>query len=164
MFCPRCGSQNTDTTKFCRQCGLPMTQVTGYVSTGGTSQLVPQGGRSNPLEKVTAGLNPKQKMVLKILLFVFSPAILAAMGLENLAPIAGVLMIIGIVWSVFSYKAEVNRGYAPPPPLPPQAEYLPPLPPQAYQEAPPPTNRFAGQPQPSVIEDETRKLPNEKAN
>src|SRR6185503_5824058 len=36
MYCPRCGSQNTEATKFCRQCGLALTQVIDYVSTGGT--------------------------------------------------------------------------------------------------------------------------------
>ena len=36
MYCPRCGSPNTDTIKFCRQCGLALQQVTGYVASGGT--------------------------------------------------------------------------------------------------------------------------------
>lgn len=39
MYCPRCGSQNTETTKYCRQCGLPLQQVSGYVATGGTGAL-----------------------------------------------------------------------------------------------------------------------------
>ena len=39
MYCPRCGSPNPDATKFCRQCGLALTQLTGYVASGGTAVL-----------------------------------------------------------------------------------------------------------------------------
>ena len=37
MYCAGCGAPNTDTTKFCRLCGLPLTQLADYVASGGTS-------------------------------------------------------------------------------------------------------------------------------
>ncbi|MBK6797897.1 MAG: zinc ribbon domain-containing protein [Acidobacteria bacterium] len=164
MFCPRCGSQNTDTTKYCRQCGLPLTQLTGYVATGGTAPLQPLPPlqqASSALSKMTEGLSPKQKMVMRILLFVFSTAIFGALGelipfAVRLAPVAGVMMIFGILWSVFSYKAEVQR-LSQSQPIPPQPlfqqNYQPP------QIAPSPTNKIANPMRPSVTEDETQKLP-----
>lgn len=119
MFCPRCGSQNTDTTKFCRQCGLAMTQVTGYVASGGTGSLVPppamhapappvQASR-NPISKLTEGMTPKQKKVLAILGFVFLPGFFAVADIEFMVPIAGVFMILGIVWASIYFKNQERR-------------------------------------------------------
>lgn len=31
VFCPRCGVENADANKFCRNCGLPITEVSKYV-------------------------------------------------------------------------------------------------------------------------------------
>ena len=124
MYCPRCGSPNPDATKFCRQCGLALTQLTGYVASGGTAQLPqPQStlpSPSNPtslVAKATDGLTPKQKMILTILLLVFSPAIFGTLGgvtgLESLggglAGISAVLMPIGIIFTVMRYKAQKRR-------------------------------------------------------
>lgn len=119
MYCPRCGSPNTDTTKFCRQCGLGLTQVTGYVASGGTAQLPTSPAQipSNPLAKATDGMTPKQKMILTILLLVFSPAIFGTLGGVTglgdlggaLAGISAVLMPIGIVFTVMRYKAQQRR-------------------------------------------------------
>lgn len=115
MYCPRCGSPNNDTTKFCRQCGLALQQVTGYVASGGTAPLPPRPTTSpSPLAQVTDGLTPKQKMILTILLLAFSPAICgtlgAVTGLESvggaLAGISAILMPIGIVFAVMRYKAQ----------------------------------------------------------
>lgn len=39
LFCPRCAMQQTETTKFCRGCGLPMTEVIQYVQSGGKTGL-----------------------------------------------------------------------------------------------------------------------------
>ncbi|MBK7597364.1 MAG: zinc ribbon domain-containing protein [Acidobacteria bacterium] len=99
MFCPRCGSQNTDTTKYCRQCGLPLTQLTGYVATGGTAPLQPLPPlqqASSALSKMTEGLSPKQKMVIENSAFRLLPAIFGALGelipfAVRLAPVAGVM-------------------------------------------------------------------------
>ncbi len=158
MYCPRCGSQNTETTKYCRQCGLPLNQIVGYVSSGGTAPLAPaRPTASNPIGKLTEGMSPRQKMVLLILLFVFAPGIFAAAGFDFLAPAAGVLMVLGIVWAVFRYKAEMRQlKQEPQPPQP-----LPPAPtPQMF--APPPTNPIGNQVHGSIVEDETQRLPGKK--
>ncbi len=179
MYCPRCGSPNTDTTKFCRQCGLGLTQVTGYVASGGTAQFPPSTmqSSSNPLAKVTEGLTPKQQMILTIMLLVFSPAIFGVLGMGSLSGISGVLMPIGIVFTVMRYKAQKRRlqeiqqqmypqmpmqtmmpPYAPPHGLPQpghqpvqQTSQQP-----VYQSTPPPTNPI--KPPSSVTEDETRRF------
>lgn len=187
MFCPRCGSPNPDTTKFCRQCGLGLQQVTGYVASGGTAPLpTPPPTAANPIAKVTEGLMPKQKMILLIMLMVMSPAIFGTLGLGWLSGISAVLMPIGIVFTVMWYKAQQRKLQAammshqmyppvqpyqmpaqmPPPVAPyglPQAGQ-PPIPqnyqPPVYQPAPPPTNPIR-QPN-SVVEDETRRLPDQR--
>jgi hypothetical protein len=121
MYCPRCGSPNTDTTKFCRQCGLALTQLTGYVASGGTARLPhPQSGPSNLPDlaaRATDGMTPKQKLVMTILLIAFSPAIFGVLGgvtglsglFGPLAALSGVLTPIGIVWAVIRYKAQKRR-------------------------------------------------------
>lgn len=124
MYCPRCGSPNNDTTKFCRQCGLALTQLTGYVASGGTAQLPqPQPTSPNPsglpnlIAQATDGLTPKQKLVMTILLIVFSSAIFGVLGgvtglgwlFGRLAALSGVLTPIGIIWAVMRYKAQKQR-------------------------------------------------------
>lgn len=186
MFCPRCGSPNPDTTKFCRQCGLGLQQVTGYVASGGTAPLPPApAAPANPIAKATEGLTPKQKMILTIMLMVMSPAIFGTFGGVtglgelggSLAGISAVLMPIGIVWAVMRYRVQQRRlqeamfqqqpMY---PPMPPVAPYSLPQPGQqpipqnyqqpVYQPSPPPTNPIR---QPiSVVEDETRRLPDQR--
>ena len=122
MYCPRCGSPNNDTTKFCRQCGLAMTQLTGYVASGGTAPLPPQHSNSfnppNLVAQATEGLTPKQKLVLTILLIAFSPAIFGVLGgvtglgrvlFGPLAALSGVLTPLGIIWAIMHYKAQKRR-------------------------------------------------------
>jgi len=43
MFCPKCGNQNLDTSKFCRKCGKPLPQ---RVEPPGQAQMRPAGFRS----------------------------------------------------------------------------------------------------------------------
>lgn len=118
MYCPRCGSPNADTTKFCRQCGLALQQVTGYVASGGTAPLPPRQPTSpNPLAQVTDGLTPKQKMILTILLLALSPAIFGTLGGVTglgslggaLSGISAILMPIAIVFTVMRYKAQKRQ-------------------------------------------------------
>ncbi|MBI1760963.1 MAG: zinc ribbon domain-containing protein [Acidobacteria bacterium] len=112
MFCPRCGAPNPETTKFCRQCGLGLTQVSSYVSTGGTAQLTP--GTPSPVSQIaqiTAGYTPKQKMVLSILCLVFLPGFLAIMSdmigfADALVPVAGIFMCVGIPWAVIHFRNQ----------------------------------------------------------
>ena len=189
MFCPRCGAPNPDTTKFCRQCGLGLQQVTGYVASGGTAQLPqpqPSTVSSDFVSKATEGMSPKQQMVLLIMLIAFSPAIFGTLGLGSLSGISAVLTPIAIVFVVMRYKAQKRRlqeaqmqemmirqqMYSPMPSqqMPPVVPYGLPQPgqppiaqtyqPPVYQPSPPPTNPLR-QPM-SVIEDETRKLPDQK--
>lgn len=119
MYCPRCGSPNPDVTKFCRQCGLALTQLSGYVASGGTAPL-PQARPTspNPLAQATEGMTLKQKLVMTILLIVFSPAIFGVLGgvtglgkevFGPLAAISGVLTPLGVVWAVMRYKAQKRK-------------------------------------------------------
>lgn len=178
MFCPRCGSPNSDTTKFCRQCGLGLQQVTGYVASGGTAQFQqPRPASTDLISKATNGMTPKQQMVLMIMLMAMSPAIFGVVGLGSLSGISAVLMPIGIVFTVMRYNAQKRRMqelmmrqpmYPPMQPQipqqmqPPIASYGLPQPVQqayqqpVYQSSPPPTNPL--KPPASVVEDETKRF------
>ncbi len=177
MYCPRCGTPNTETTKFCRQCGLPLTQVTGYVASGGTGALTPPPDQAS-IDK--GGFTPKQRMILAILLFIFAPGIMAVLtetlGLRNfgegLTAITGIMVPLGIVWAVFRYKAQIRRLqqqqiqqqmhqpiHQAHPAFQPQA-HQPPMAPTASPASlsAPPTNPISTPVRGSVTEDETQKL------
>jgi zinc-ribbon domain len=162
MYCPNCGSQVVETTKFCRRCGLPLNQLAEYVVSGGTAPLL-----SHPLDKIVGGLTPKQQLVLTIMFFVFTPALFGVIGqqigVNELAGIPAVLMPLGIVWAVFRYKNQQRRlreqqshqtTQAPQQHFEPQP-YQPPL--QA-----PPTNPIATPSSRSVTEAETEQLPDRR--
>jgi len=172
MYCPRCGSQNNEATKYCRQCGLSLMQVSTYVATGGTASLVPPSRNSAPIVQQPEGISLKQKMVLTIIFFAMSPAIFGtlghALGLDfvshNLSGLSAVMMPLGIVWAVFHYRAKMKRleiqrehmiqEMADQNRILPQQNYQPlsPVPPQ-------PTNPIIQPVRGSVTEDETIKLP-----
>lgn len=123
MFCPRCGTQAAETIKYCRTCGLPLQPLTSYLASGGTAPLNPEvvSGQTSPtinqLKAFWMGLSPKQQMIVSILFFVFLPGILAVLGglpwpfhlLHSLVPLAGVIMPVGIVWSVLHAKSVEAR-------------------------------------------------------
>lgn len=178
MYCPRCGSQNTETTKFCRQCGLPLTQVTSYVATGGTGSLTP--APPAPIAIEPDGLTPKQRMALTIILIVLSPAILGVLaGITDLdlfgylAGLVSILMPLGIVWTIFHYKAQMRKlqqkafqqQAMQQQVAPPQSQPMPAFQPHSYQAplSPPPTNPLADQRRGSVTEDETRRFPHQQS-
>jgi hypothetical protein len=120
-------------------------------------------------------------MALTIILIVLSPALLGVLsgitGLDLFGYLAGlvaVLMPLGIVWTVFHYKAQIRRlqqqafqqqvvqqQMAPPQPQPMPA---PAFQPHSYQAplSPPPTNPLADQRRGSVTEDETRRFPHQQ--
>jgi zinc-ribbon domain len=108
IYCPRCGSTNQDTTKFCRQCGLGLNPVAGYVESGGTAPLAT--GRFTGLLE---GFTPVQQLVLTIMFFVFLPGLVAVtagpIGLGHLVPIPGVIMPFGILWAIFRYRNQKRR-------------------------------------------------------
>lgn len=179
MFCPRCGMQNTETTKYCRQCGLPLNQVAGYVALGGAGALIPPQPHPvqlpGPLPETPEMISLKQKKVLSMMIIPLIPLFLTiALGdLGGLIAIPWVSIPLAYVWLSFRFKAEMRRlqdeqiqqylagqqsGYQPtpqPPPAPPAFQPRPhqhPLPPQ-------PTNRLDADVRSSVTEDETRRFP-----
>jgi hypothetical protein len=168
IYCPQCGSGMSETTKFCKNCGLPLAQVQSYVTTGGTAPLTPLPPSTPPgsLE----GLTPRQQKKLTIMMFILAPMILGALGgalhagrvFGPLAGIAFLLMPLGIMWAKFRYEAQEQRlrqqpwypQEVPPPPLAQGNVYQPPLPPHQ-------TNPLSDVPpvRGSVVEDETQRLP-----
>lgn len=179
MYCPRCGSQNTETTKFCRQCGLPLQQVTGYVATGGTGALTQPSPNPAPppqFAETAEMMALKHKRTLTILSVCILPIIFAIIAdnvlkLDDLAGIPFLLVPLGIVWASFRYKTQLRRlqeeqlrqSYAQRQPQQTSAGQ-PYFQPQTYQQpAPqlnaPMTNPLGAPSQGSIIEDETRKLP-----
>lgn len=183
MYCPRCGSQNTDATKFCRQCGLPLTQVMDYVAAGGTGALAqPQAPQPPPLRETSAMLALKQKRVFAILSVCIAPVVFAVLADEvfKVGDIAGIpflLVPLGIVWAVFRYKMQLRRlqeqqlqeyyaqHHQPAPQQSPTPKLI--LQPQTDQSQlaqlahvdAPRTNPLAEPSHGSVVEDETRKFP-----
>jgi zinc ribbon protein len=180
MFCPRCGSQNAETIKFCRQCGLPLQQISSFVASGATGALqhppAQPAQASMPLLESSEMLALKQKRIMTILAICIAPVMIAILGQEffKLGDISGIpflLVPIGIMWAVFRFKLKIRQL---------EEEQLKQR--QAIQQAiypqSTPQSTFASQPQQahlpspetnpldaantvpsSVVEDETRKLP-----
>jgi hypothetical protein len=181
--------QNTDTTKFCRQCGLSLQQITGYLATGGTGSLTPPVNVAPPpphFPETSEMLALKQKRTMTILSVCIAPIILAVitdnmLGLGDLAGIPFLLVPLGIMWASFRYKTQLRRlqeqqiqqyyerqqyyqqplPQSPAPKLVIQPSAVPPgyTPVDQPQMNAPRTNPLADTPRGSVIEDETRKLP-----
>ena len=201
MYCPRCGSQNTDATKFCRQCGLPLAQVSDYVAAGGTGALA-RPSTPPPLPETSEMLALKQKRTLTILSVCIAPIVFAILADEvfRVGDIAGLpflLVPLGIVWARFRYKMQLRQmqerqlqeyyaqqhqsipqqaipQQAPTPKLiiQPQTDpsqlaqlaqlaQLPELPQSAQMDAPR-TNPLPEASPGSVVEDETRKFPEQR--
>ena len=113
MYCLRCGSQNTDATKFCRQCGLPLAQVSDYVAAGGTGAIA-RPPAPPPLPETSEMLALKQQRTLTILGVCIAPVVFAIFTNEvlkfgDLAGIPFLLVPIGIVWARFRYKMQLRR-------------------------------------------------------
>jgi hypothetical protein len=182
MYCPRCGSQNTDATKFCRQCGLPIAQVSDYVATGGTGAIA-RPSSPLPLSETSEMLALRQKRTLTILSVCIAPIIFAIigdelLGLDDFAGIPFLLVPVGIVWAVFRYKMQLRRlqerqlqqyyaqqqHHQPMPQQAPTPKLIIQPPSDPSQVAPlgqldaPRTNPLADPPPGSVVEDETRKF------
>ena len=191
MYCPRCGTANTETIKFCRQCGLPIAQVSGFVASGGTGALVSpptiQQSPSVPIQlaETSEMLALKQKRILTILAMILLPVVCAIVGEElfNAGEVFAAMFLLiplGVTWAVYHYKTQLRKlqekqlqqHSAPQPPY-----YQSSL----AQSAPMPQPMFQGQPlqahlplptnplqeaansvRNSVIEDETQKLPIKK--
>ena len=109
IYCPRCGSPNGELVKFCRQCGLPLAEVTGYLSSGGTSKLTPIQRSRNPLAQIFSNFTPRQKMILAIVMAVFSPAFFAVLDAGDVSPVAAVFMPFVILFSVFYFRNQEKQ-------------------------------------------------------
>jgi len=163
-----------------------MTQVSGYVATGGTSPLVvppaiQQQAAPVHLAETSEMLALRQKRVMTIMAMILLPIVMAIVGEElfNAGEVFSVLFLLiplGITWAVYHYKTQLRRlqeqqlqkhfgmqqpFYQQPQPQPvsmPQPLFQgQPL----HSQLPSPTNPL-GAANPvlsSVIEDETQKLP-----
>jgi phosphate/sulfate permease len=157
MFCPKCGVQIVETTKFCKSCGLALAPVIDFVAGGGASHL----GASS-WTNAFSGFSSAQKMWLIILSLIFSPILLGA--LPFFVPIA-------IVWMVLRHSEQKRLHGAPtivqpgyyqqpqiqPTPTNPLSELRPP----AQQPVPQTGSLISGAAPGSVVEDETRRFRNQ---
>lgn len=119
MYCPRCGTANTETIKFCRQCGLPLTQVSGFVASGGTGALVSPSPVQTPqvpiqLAETSEMLALKQKRILTILAMLLLPVVAAIIGEEAFGvgeqlSVLFLLIPLGITWAIYHYKTQLRR-------------------------------------------------------
>jgi hypothetical protein len=107
IYCPRCGTSNPQKVRFCRQCGLAMAPVTGYLS-GELPPLAnnPDHQSLKPHARILASLTPRQKMVLSIVLAVISPAFFAVLDLDEVSPLAAILMPFAIIFAVFYFRNQ----------------------------------------------------------
>ena len=119
MYCPRCGTANTETIKFCRQCGLSLTQVSGFVASGGTGALVSPSPVQTPhapiqLAETSEMLALKQKRILTILAMILLPAVAAIIGEEAFGvgeqlAVSFLLIPLGVTWAIYHYKTQLRR-------------------------------------------------------
>ena len=107
IFCPRCGTSNHQKVRFCRQCGLAMTPVTGYL-TGEVplAQHKLDHHSTKPHLRLLASFTPRQKMILSIILAAISPALFAIIDLGELSPLAAILMPFAIILAVFYFRNQ----------------------------------------------------------
>jgi hypothetical protein len=114
MFCPRCGLEIDEGLKFCRNCGLPLSQVTTYVASGGTNELTAFNPPPVPLSKL--GFTPKQVLTLRIAGVLISPALVAILqellGFpEEIIAITAIVAPFLILLAYFRYRSEdADRG------------------------------------------------------
>ncbi|MFM8394696.1 MAG: zinc-ribbon domain-containing protein [Acidobacteriota bacterium] len=110
IYCPRCGTSNPQKVRFCRQCGLAMAPVTGYLS-GEVPPVPIQPGHHSlkPHARILASFTPRQKMILSIILAAISPAVLAILDLDELSPLAAILMPFAISFAVFYFRNQEKQ-------------------------------------------------------
>lgn len=181
MYCPRCGTANTETIKFCRQCGLPIAQVGNFVASGGTGALVsPPTIQQQPslpiqLAETSEMLALKQKRILTILAMILLPIVATIIGdqMFNAGEVFATMFLLiplGVTWAIYHYKTQLRRlqeqqiqqhfaPYQQPAQSVGQTSSVP-KPMFQGQLSPPPTNPLnVANPIPSsVVEDETRRF------
>ena len=110
IYCPRCGTSNPQKVRFCRQCGLSMAPVTGYL-TGEVPVVQNNPGHHSlkPHARLLASFTPRQKMILSIILAAISPAVFAILDLDELSPLAAILMPFAIIFAVFYFRNQEKQ-------------------------------------------------------
>jgi len=168
MFCPRCGAGIEEGLKFCRNCGLPLSQVTTYVASGGTNDLTVFNPPPVVLSK--RGFTLKQVLTLRILGVLISPALVAILqelvGFpEEIIAITAIVAPFLILLAFFRYRAQTMQIAAQ---QDMQRQWIVPPPPIALPR-PKNTNPLE-EPRPadvahpvSVIEDETIRFPEKRS-
>ncbi len=130
MYCPRCGSQNTETTKYCRQCGLSLAHVAGFVAsagaagTGAAGATGATGALASPppqpaqypvqLSETAEMLALKHKRTMTILAMCIAPVVLSILGEElfrrgDLFATLFLLLPLGVMWAFSHYKIQIRR-------------------------------------------------------
>ena len=163
MFCPRCAAPINEQLKYCRGCGLPVSQVTSYVASGGTQDLVrPELTSESP--PAHSSMTPLQKMVLKIVALLLAPPVVAAFAASiDLPPELGrfpaIFLPFGMLIAVFQYRNQKRRLSA----SDVTGEQQQTIARTPVQKTLPPkeTNPLDARQPPSVIEEETIRLPRE---
>jgi hypothetical protein len=157
MFCPKCGVQIVETTKFCKSCGLALGPVMNSVASGGAPPL-----GTSLWTSALSGVSSGQKVWLLTLALIFSPVLLLALPF---------MVPISIVWMMLQHNLQkrylaastaVQPGYFQQPQAQPSPVNL------LYESRPPAQQPVAANrsfiseaPLASVVEDETRRLRNQ---
>lgn len=135
LFCPRCAMQQTETTKFCRGCGLPMAEVVQYVQSGGKTGLpasiqgpidtfnrvyrvaehppLKSEGKPSALSGLSSAwdvLGPRQKMTLAILVTTLATPILGVLGADGeLIGLSALLSPLVIIFWFFYFRNQARQ-------------------------------------------------------
>jgi hypothetical protein len=143
LYCPRCAMQQTETTKFCRGCGLPMMEVVQFVQSGGktglsarnplpmdtfdrvygVTEIPPLKSEATPsasasltrlLHSAWDALSPRQKMVLAMLVTAMSPAILGVLDApDKLIGFSAILIPLVILFVFFYFRNQARQPASP---------------------------------------------------
>jgi hypothetical protein len=156
MFCPRCGVQIVETTKFCKSCGMALASVMDFVASGAASPLGASSWTS-----ALSGFSSGQKVWLLTLALIFSPILLVAVPF--MVPIAIVWMMLqhNLQKRYLAASTAFQPGYFQQPQVQPSPANLLYESRQSAQMPVPQTGSLISEAAPaSVVEDETRRLRN----
>jgi hypothetical protein len=87
-----------------------MAPVTGYLA--GEAPVVqnnPGHHSLKPHARLLASFTPRQKMILSIILAVICPAVFAILDLDELSPLAAILMPFAISFAVFYFRNQEKQ-------------------------------------------------------
>ena len=73
MFCPKCGTKNEDTAKFCASCGAPLQSTQPAASNGDASSAQPEPSAATNLQNATSFIaNHRTKLIAGAAVVVFA--------------------------------------------------------------------------------------------